>query len=114
MVAAFVTAGAVFLLLAILFIVRHEPELAGLANGMALAFLLVAGVLGHVDVTIAFGAVGLVLTFIRWGGRRKRSRVKRVLGSKSRQLRLGLVRRMRQRQVARPGWSPSPSPSPSS
>jgi hypothetical protein len=109
MVAAFSTAGVVSLVLGVLLIVRHELELAGIANGMASAFLLVAGIVGHFNLVIAFGAAGVAIAFIYWGGRRKRRRVKRVLGNKSRQLRGALVRRMRQRRVARPGWSPSPS-----
>ena len=109
MLAAFVTAGVAFLALAVLFIVRHEPELAGIANGIASALLLVAGIVGHLSLVIAFAAVGVATTLINGGGRRRRRRVKRVLGNKSRQLRRGLVRRMRERQGVRPGWSPSPS-----
>ena len=111
MLAAFVTAGVVFLVLAVLFIVRHELELAAIANGMASAFLLVGAIVGHFNLAIAIAALGVAAAFIQWGGRRKRRRVKRVLGNKSRQLRSGLVRRMRPRRVARPGWAPSPSPS---
>ena len=113
MVTAFVTGDVVFLVLAVLFIVWHEPELAGITNGMAAAFLLVAGIVGHLDLLIAFGAAGVAATLIQWGRPRRRRRMKRVLGDKSRQLRTSLVRRMRQRQVHAPGWSPLPSPSPS-
>jgi hypothetical protein len=112
MVVAFLTAGGVvFLALAGFFLLWHEPDLAGLVNGMASACLLAAGIVGHFNLTIALGAAGVAATFIRWGGPRRRKRVKRVLGDKSRQLRDGLMRRIRQRPVARPGWSPSPSPS---
>jgi hypothetical protein len=109
MVTAFVTADVAFLVLAVLFTVWHEPELAGITNGMAAALLLFAGIVGHLSLLIAFGAVGVAAVFLQWGGRGKRRRVKRVLGNKSRQLRDSLVRRMRQRQVHSPGWSPLPS-----
>lgn len=112
MVVAFLTAGGVlFLALVGLFLLWHEPELSGLANGMASACMLAAGIVGHFDPVIALGAAGVAAAFIRWSGPRKRRRVKRVLGEKSRQLRDGLMRRIRQQPVARPGWSPSPSPS---
>ena len=111
MVAAFLAASAVFLALAALFIFRHEPELAGLANGMAWSCILAAGIVGRLNLAIALGATGVAAAFIQWGRPRKRRRVKRVLGNKSRQLRDGLARRMRQRRVDRPRWSPSPSPS---
>ncbi len=111
MLAALVTAGGVFLVVSLLFMARHEFDRARVANGMASAFLLVFGILSHLDLVIALGAFSLALVFIRRGGPRKRRRVKRVLGNKSRQLRSGLVRRLAQRRVDRPGWSPSPSPS---
>jgi hypothetical protein len=110
MLAAFLTAsGAVFLALSIaMMIVWHEPELSGLAGGMTSACILAAGIVSHINLVIALGAAGVATAFIRWGGPRKRKQVKRVLGDKSRQLRDGLVQRMRQRRVARPGWSQSP------
>jgi hypothetical protein len=109
MLAAFLTAsGVVFLALSLaLIIVWHEPELSGVAGGMASACILAAGIVSHINLVIALGAAGVAAAFIRWGGPRKRKRVKRVLGDKSRQLRDGLVR-LRQRRVTRPGWSPSP------
>ena len=110
MLAAFLTAsGVVFLALSFaLMIVWHEPELSGLAGGMASACILAAGIASHINLVIALGAAGVAAAFIRWAGPRKRRQVKRVLGDKSRQLRDGLVRRIRQRRVTRPGWSPSP------
>jgi hypothetical protein len=110
MLVAFLTASAlVFLALQIVLIVRREPELPALAGAICQAFLLAAGIVSHYSPTIAFGAAGLAVMFILWSGRRRRRRAKRVLGEKSRQLRGALVRRMHQRRVARPVWSPSPS-----
>jgi hypothetical protein len=57
------------------------------------------------------GAGGLVLWWLilRRGGRGGRKRTRReAIGDESRQLRDGLVRRIRQR-ITRQGWSPSPS-----
>jgi hypothetical protein len=110
MLAAFLTgSGVLFLALQIMMIVWREPEISGLAGAMCSACVLAAGIVGHFYLTIAFGAAGLAILFFRWGGPRQRRRVRRVLGEKSRQLRDGLVRRMHQRRLARPGWSPSPS-----
>ena len=109
MVSAFLAASVVFLALAALFVFWHEPELSGLANGMASACILAAGIVGHLNLVIALGAAGVAAAFIQWGRPRKRRRVKRVLGNKSRQLRDGLALRLRQRRVPRPGWSPAPS-----
>jgi len=75
---------------------------------------LAVGILNHNPVLIGESAVGLAACamFWWWNGRgKRRKRARRKLGDESRQLRDGLVRRMRQRRVTRPGWSPSPSPS---
>jgi hypothetical protein len=110
MLAAFLTAGGVvFLALQIMLIVRREPEISALAGALCSACLLAAGIASHFYLTVAFGAVGLAIAFFWWGRPRRRRRVRRVLGEKSRQLRDGLLRRMHQRRVARPGWSPTPS-----
>jgi len=109
MLAAFLTgSGLAFLAVQILMIVRREPELSGLAFGMCQACLLAAGIVSRFYPTITLGACGLACAFIWWGGPRRRRRVRRILGDKSRQLRDGLVRRLHQRRVVRPGWSLSP------
>ena len=69
-------------------ILRHDPIQMGLAGGNILLFLAL---------------------LFWWGGPKGRRRARRALGDESRRLREGLVRRMRQRRVTRPGWSPSPS-----
>jgi hypothetical protein len=93
--------------------VRGYLYLAGLVGMLCLSCGLALGILDRNAWIIGEAAVGLATwaVFWWWNGRgKRRKRASRALGDESRQLRDGLVRRMRQRRVTRPGWSPSPSP----
>lgn len=105
--------GACFAFAAIGFHLRRRRHLGVLAGGLGSVIFLAAGILEHFASLMwisTVGIAGLLLWFWR-GGPRGRKRARKELGDESRQLRDGLVRRMRQRRVTRPGWSPSPAPS---
>jgi len=107
-----IIAGAAFAATELGLLARGQRYLGVLAAGLGSASMLAAGILEHDAPLIGIstgGIVGFLLWF--WGGRRWRKRARKELGDESRQLRDGLVRRMRQRRVTRPVWSPSPSPS---
>jgi hypothetical protein len=92
-------------------LVYRRMNLAAAVGVLISTCALIAGVILDSPILAGGGAVGLVLWLIFWrGGQggRKRTR-KEAIGDESRQLRDGLVRRMRKRRVTRPGWSPSPS-----
>lgn len=85
--------------------------LAALAGGCCSACLLVAGILGHNGVLVVLSAVGIGGWLIWWfwrGGPRGRRRASKVIGDESRQVRDGLVRRMRDRRAR--GREPLPQP----
>jgi hypothetical protein len=85
--------------------------LALVASWLASGGCVVAGIVQHVPLLFGIGAfnLALALAWWWWQGPRGRRRAKRQLGDESRQVRDGLVRRMRQRVTARRGLSPSPS-----
>jgi len=92
--------------------VRGYVYLAALVAVLCQCCGLAVGILDRNPWLIGELAVGLAswAVFWWWNGRgKRRKRASRELGDESRQLRDSLVRRMRQRRVARPGWSPSPS-----
>src|SRR5215469_1208251 len=89
--------------------VRGYVYLAALVAVGCLSCGMAVGILDRNPWLIGEEAAGLVVwaVFWWWNGRgKRRKRASRELGDESRQLRDGLVRRMRQRQVTRPGWSP--------
>jgi hypothetical protein len=107
------TAGAAFVAAQLGLLASGRRYVAWLASGLASASFLALGILQHSAPLIWISTtniVALLLWFWR-GGPRRRKRAMKQLGDESRQLRDGMVRRMRQRRVTRPGWSPSPSPS---
>ena len=81
--------------------------LAIFASGCFLGY----GILSHspFQIGIAGGNILAFLALLFWGGPRGRRRTRKELGDESRQLRDGLVRRMRQRRVTRRGTLPHPS-----
>jgi len=92
--------------------VRGYSYLAALVAVLGLSCSLTVGILDRSPWVIGNAAAGLAAfaAFWWWRGRgKRRKRASRELGDESRQLRDGLVRRMRQRRVTRPGWSPAPS-----
>ena len=92
--------------------VRGYLYLAALVAVPCLSCGLAVGILDRNSWIIGEAAVGLAAWAAVWwwnGRGKRRKRASRGLGDESRQLRDGLVRRMRQRRVTRPGWSPSPS-----
>jgi hypothetical protein len=102
--------GAAFVAADFGFLAWGRRYLSWLASGLASASFLAAGILGHFPLLIWISTAGIVgfLLWFWWGGPRGRKRARKELGDESRRLRDGLVRRMRQRRVTRPGWSPSP------
>ena len=105
--------GAAFFTAELWFLTSGRWYLGVVASGLCSASMLAAGILEHNTPLVLISAVG-IMGFLLWfwrGGPRRRKRTRKRLGDESRQLRDGLVRRMRQRRVTRPGWSPSPSPS---
>jgi hypothetical protein len=106
-------AGATFFVAELWFLTSGRWHLCVVASGLCSVSMLAAGILEHNTPLMWISTVGIV-GFMLWfwrGGPRRRKRSRKRLGDESRQLRDGLVRRMRQRRVTRPGWSPSPSPS---
>jgi hypothetical protein len=103
-------AGAVLVAAQLGLLARGRMYLSGLANGLASATFLAVGILQPFAPLIWISTANLVafLLLFWWGGPRRRKRARKQLGDESRQLRDGLVRRMRQRRVTRPAWSPSP------
>jgi hypothetical protein len=94
--------------------VRGYSYLPALVAVLGLSCGLAVGIVDRNPLIIGEAAAGLAAwaVFGWWNGRgKRRKRASKELGDESRQLRDGLVRRMRQRRVTRPGWSPSPSPS---
>ena len=85
--------------------------LGALTSVAAWTVWLVFSITTHNRVGVIVAAVSLAISLAAfWKGRGRRRRGARAeIGDESRQLRDGLVRRMRQRRVTRPGWSPSPS-----
>jgi hypothetical protein len=103
-------AGAVFVAVQIGLLARRRMYLGFLAGGLAAATFLAIGILQPYAPLIWMSTVNfavLLLGFWR-GGPRRRKRARRQLGDESRQLRDALLRRMRQRRVTRPAWSPLP------
>jgi|SRR5215469_4844989 len=83
-------------------------HLAGLAALGASAVIVAEGIISHSPLATGLGAASILAYFVFWRdgrGRRKRTR-REAIGEESRQVRDGLVRRLR---ATRPGWSPSPS-----
>ena len=72
---------------------------------------LVAGILVGSGLLAGLAAVNVLvwLVIFWWRGPRQRRRARKLLGDESRQLRAGLLRRLRQRRIPRPGWQPQPS-----
>jgi hypothetical protein len=71
---------------------------------------LVYGIVAHSWVNIGISAAGiLLLLWSWWWTRGRRKPVAKAVGDESRQLRDGLVRKVRQRRVTRRGLSPEPS-----
>ena len=108
---AFSIAGAAFGAAELGLMAWGRWYLAWLAGGLGSASFLAAGILGHFPLLIWISTAGIAgfLLWFWWGGPRGRKRTRKELGDESRRLRDALVRRMRQRRVTRPGWSPSPS-----
>jgi len=103
-------AGAAFVAAEFGLLAWGRRYLSWLASGLASASFLAAGILQHFAPLIWISTANIVL-FLLWfwrGGPRRRKRARKELGDESRQLRAGLVRRVRRRRVSRPGWSPSP------
>lgn len=69
------------------------------------------GILSHspLQIGLAGGNILAFLALLFWGGPRGRRRTRKQLGNESRQLRNGLVRRLRQRRITRRGALPQPS-----
>jgi hypothetical protein len=104
-------AGAACVVAQLGLLARGRRYLAWLANGLASATFLAVGILQPFAPLIWISTANFVGLFLLWfwrGGPRRRKRARKQLGDESRQLRDGLVRRMRQRRVTRPAWSPSP------
>jgi hypothetical protein len=103
-------AGAAFVAAQLGLLARGRRYLSLVANGLASTSFLGEGILHHDALLISISTAGIVtfLLMFWWGGPRRRKRARKQLGDESRQLRDGLVRRMRQRRVIRPSWSPSP------
>jgi hypothetical protein len=94
------------------FRVTGRLYLSVLVAGLCLSCGLAVGILNHDPVTIGEAAVGLAAfaVFWWWNGRgKRRKRARKELGDESRQLRDGLVRRLRERRVTRRKPSPLPS-----
>jgi hypothetical protein len=106
----FSIAGAAFMVAGLGFHARRQRHLGVLACGLGSASMLAAGTLQHYALLIGISTAG-VAPLLLWfwpRGPRRRKRVRKELGEESRQLRDGLVCRMRQlRRVTRPAWSPS-------
>jgi len=100
-------AGAVFVTAQIVFFIYGRTALVVAAGGLGGACFLAAGILDHHQWTILLAMVNIaiVLLYFWRGGPRGRH----ALGDESRQLRDGLIRRMRERRAARPTPSPQPS-----
>ena len=85
--------------------------LAGLAGLAASVTVVSQGIISHIPLVTGLGVLSIVLWFVfwHWGGRGRHKRTRReAIGDESRQVRDGLVRKMRARRAARPGWSPQP------
>ena len=104
-------AGAVFVTVQIVFFIYGRTALVVAAGGLGGACFLAAGILDHHQWTILLAMVNIavVLLYFWRGGPRGRHRSREALGDESRQLRDGLIRRMRERRTARPKPSPQPS-----
>jgi hypothetical protein len=91
--------------------------LGALTSVAAWAVWLVLGITTHSQVGAIVAAVSLAISFATfwfWKGRgRRRRRARAEIGDESRQLRDGLVRRMRGLRRKRPITRPEPSRSPS-
>ncbi len=72
---------------------------------------LTAAVLAHsaLQAAIAGGNALVFLALLFWGGPKGRRRTAAGLGDESRQLRAGLLRRLRERRAGRRGPQPQPS-----
>jgi membrane protein implicated in regulation of membrane protease activity len=89
---------------------EREPGIHSLAfRGPLSACFLAQGIIDRNWALIGLAAfnVAVILAYLWWRGPKERHRARDELGDESRQLRDGLVRRMRERRVT----APSPSPS---
>jgi hypothetical protein len=105
-------AGAAFVATQLALMAYGRVYLAALAGGLGSAAILGAGILwDNVPLIVLSAAViGSWLVWWFWrGGPRGRRRAGPAIGDESRQLRDGLVRRMRARRAARREPSPQPS-----
>jgi membrane protein implicated in regulation of membrane protease activity len=84
--------------------------LALVLDACAAGCILAYGILSHSAPLIGVAGVLVVLILVAfWRGPKRRDRVRKELGDESRQLRDGLVRRMRARRVTRRRAAPQPS-----
>jgi hypothetical protein len=113
MVTALTTAGVALVGAEILLMVWDEMYLSLFAGLLADASFVTAGIILHSVVVIVSSTAGiaLLLLMIWWlnGRGKRRKRVSKELGDESRQLRDGLLRRLRDRQVTRREPAPLPS-----